>query len=480
MATAANKINLATAKIVPVFLALATVYISYAITRPLAIDYLLDPPKHIQPRIGAGIAIPIIYYILLIPVGATYLRLLHVVCNDPGYTALGLPGDGPNCETGSGLEDFWMRNVFVSDSHGMPIWCSFCNNWKPDRTRHSQDTGRCTRKFDHFCPWVGGVLGERSLKFFVQFNFYSFLLSAFAMSVLAYFVAEKKESSNIAVQWIIALGLSAFFCLFTLGIFLNSLWMTLRNATSVENINYHAQTTLLAILLPPEMQGEKMDNPPPPPKTHLSSDMSLKRSVDGDNPLTSDLNDPSHSSYFMNLQNPRPARRSSVLPYQDRIWRGTVTYPLSLQTNRPPLPAPPPKTFAILETLPGMNVWDLGSKFQNFKAVFGSSLHEWLLPIKHSPCCDHSSLVSQFPLGPDFEELLIEAGLTPRPLSSAPPRQPPVDATASSISTSRNRRKRPRLEAGWQNGERPDGWLSEKEARRLRNEARRATREGLG
>ena len=52
---------------------------------------------------------------------------------------------------------------------------------------------------DHFCPWVGGVIGERSYKFFVQFNFYSFLISAFGMSVFAFFVAEDKESSNLKV-----------------------------------------------------------------------------------------------------------------------------------------------------------------------------------------------------------------------------------------------------------------------------------------
>lgn len=326
--------------------------------------------------------------------------------------------------------------------------------------------------------WVGGVVGERSFKFFLQFNFYSFLLSTFTMSALAYFVAERKEGPSLAVQWIIALGLSGFFCLFTMGIFINSLRMALRNVTSIEDVNSHTRTVLLAVLLPPELQGEKFSIPPPPPQAHPPADMSLKRSADSDRPLTSDLNDPSHSSYFLNLQNSRPPRRSSVLPYQDRIWRGTVTYPLQLQTDRPPLPAPTPKTFAILETLPGMNVWDLGGGCRNLQTILGSSLHEWLLPIKHSPCCDHSSMISQFPLGPDFEELLIEAGLTPRPISSAPPQQLPIDATPSALS--RNRRRKPRLDPGWQNGERPDGWLSEKEARRLRNEARRTTRDGLG
>ena len=61
---------------------------------------------------------------------------------------------------------------------------------------------------DHFCPWVGGLVGEKSYKFFVQFNFYSAVLSAYTMSAFAYFVAQKKESTDLEVQWLIALGLS--------------------------------------------------------------------------------------------------------------------------------------------------------------------------------------------------------------------------------------------------------------------------------
>lgn len=166
----------------------------------------------------------------------------------------------------------------------------------------------------------------------------------------------------------------------------------------------------------------------------------------------------------------RQARRSSVVPYQDRIWKGTVTYPIHLQSDRPPLPAPQPRTFAILETLPGMNPWDLGSALLNFKSVFGERLHDWLLPIKHSPCCDHTSSISQYPLGPDFEDLLIEAGLLPRPLSDHTPEERDFDYRSTA---SRKRKRKRRLDPGWQNGERPNGWMSEKEARRMRNEARR-------
>ncbi|KAK3717630.1 Palmitoyltransferase pfa5 [Vermiconidia calcicola] len=470
-----NNATVATARAIPVFLTLIVAYTSYVITGPLAIQYLLDFTDGAPRRIALGLAIPIAYYLLLLPVGITYLRLLIVVWRQPGYVPTGSPRDGTEVEPASGIEEFWQRDVFACDARGLPIWCSICNTWKPDRAHHNQDVGRCTMKMDHFCPWVGGIVGERSLKFFVQFNFYSFLLCAYGMSVLAYFVAERKRGANLNVHWLVALGLAAFFTLFTFGIVANSIWMVFRNVTTIENIDAESRTMLLAVLLPPMMQGMELNGPPPPPRAHLSYDRSSARSGDSGRPLTSDIDDPSHSTYFSTLQGTRLPRRSSTVPYQDRIWKGTISYPLHLRTDRPPLPAPQPRTFAILETLPGMNPWDLGSSYLNFKEVFGYSLHEWLLPMRHSPCCDHSSLVSYFPLGPDFEELLVEAGLAPRP-SFLPPRESyhQADDMSSATSRKRRRKRKRRLNEGWQNGERPDGWLSEKEARRMRNNTRRS------
>lgn len=337
-------------------------------------------------------------------------------------------------------------------------------------------------KMDHFCPWVGGVVGERSLKFFIQFNFYSFLLSGYAMSVLAYYIAEpaRGRSNTLEVQWYIALGLSAFFCLFTWGMVVNSLWMVFRNVSTIENINAHSRTMLLAVLLPPHLQGQQFSEPPMPPElAHVNGDDSPTRSGESQRPLTSELDDPAHSSYFLSSHSKRPPRRSDVLPYQERIWRGTVTYPLHLPTDRPPLPAPEMRTFAILETLPGMNVWDLGSSYENFTAVFGPRLHHWLLPIKHSPCCHHSSLISQYPLGPDFEELLIEAGLEARPDDLPPrddlppdPRKPRKRRKQKGKGKSKGKNKH--LPEGWEHGERPDTYYIEKEARRVRRERRRS------
>jgi palmitoyltransferase len=59
-----------------------------------------------------------------------------------------------------GLECFYSRDVFVCEADGRPKWCSECSNWKQDRVHHSNEISRCVYRMDHYCPWVGGMIGE--------------------------------------------------------------------------------------------------------------------------------------------------------------------------------------------------------------------------------------------------------------------------------------------------------------------------------
>lgn len=208
-----NRVSLATAKAVPFILTLVVAYASYVVVGPLSIDYLINNDRG-DRKVATGIAISIVWFVLLIPVAVTWIRLLLVVSQDPGYVSYGddeSPGEPP--------QEFWMRDVFVCTPSGLPIWCHHCRNWKPDRAHHNQDTGRCTIKMDHFCPWVGGVVGERSMKFFAQFLCYSLVLSSYLLILLAFFVHRHTDR----VQWLVALALAGFFVFFTLGMIVNTM-----------------------------------------------------------------------------------------------------------------------------------------------------------------------------------------------------------------------------------------------------------------
>lgn len=106
----------------------------------------------------------------------------------------------------------------------------------------------------------------------------------------------------------------------------------------------------------------------------------------------------------------------------DSAWAPTfrmVSYPPEPPTTTTPQPNDPSlierHVFAILHTRPGENPFDLGSSLKNLQQVMGYTVAEWLLPIKQSPCADHSSLESAFALGPVVTRLQQEAGLIPAP-----------------------------------------------------------------
>lgn len=310
---------------------------------------------------------------------------------------------------------------------------------------------------DHFCPWVGGVVGEQSYNFFVQFLFYTMVFTAYITGVLGYYVAGYKHN----VHWFVVLGLAGFFLLFTAGMVMNSLNMVFKNTTTIEAVRGRMY---LAVILPPEMQRDPLAPPPPAVLSQTPGDGASDEG--SERHLTSELDDPAHISYFKRQSKPTRRQSTSHSSTPSKLWKGTITYPLRLPTDRPPIPAPEPRTFAILETPRGLNPWDLGTALHNFRAVFGHHFCEWFLPLRHSPCCEHSSQISEYPLGPEFEVLLLDAGLVRPATSSSQKNERRVSSTPS-------RRKKRRLDEGWQNGERPNGWVSEKEARRIRNEWRR-------
>ncbi|MCJ1276686.1 palmitoyltransferase pfa5 [Puttea exsequens] len=68
------------------------------------------------------------------------------------------------------------------------------------------------------------------------------------------------------------------------------------------------------------------------------------------------------------------------------------------------------RTFAILHTKPGESPFDLGP-YQNFKSVMGEHWFDWLVPLKYSPCSNHSRGDSQFLMGPTVQRMRRDAGI---------------------------------------------------------------------
>jgi palmitoyltransferase len=111
---------------------------------------------------------------------------------DPG-SASGEDGNRDDLDS-PGLEHFYTKEVFVCRMDGRPSWCHYCSNWKPDRAHHCSSSGRCVLKMDHFCPWVGGPVGENNLKFFIQFTGYTALYCIHILVVMAIYIRQQKTT----------------------------------------------------------------------------------------------------------------------------------------------------------------------------------------------------------------------------------------------------------------------------------------------
>lgn len=140
------------------------------------------------------------------------------------------------------------------------------------------------------------------------------------------------------------------------------------------------------------------------------------------------------------------------------IGFSTISYPLTGATPAQQ-PSSPPKTFAILRSMPGENPFDLGP-MENIKSVMGEHVYDWILPLKHSPCANHDRADSQFALGPVIERMRIEAGLaTPRGIASLPTMADRRRHRRSRRDGRSGRRRRRSLSRGADHG----GWRAERE-----------------
>ena len=386
------------------------------------VDYLLRssafPPTKSKP--GAAIVILVLYYLLLLPLLICYARLLQTILARPGYVPRSpqwhvrkeskRPQKGRHRRRSrhSSFENekalstaafsargepegaYWQRDIFVCQYDGRPRFCSQCYTFKVDRVHHCSEVNRCVRKMDHFCPWVGGIISETSFKWFLQFTFYTALYTFFTLVVVSYYFAERRrmEAGFINVHWILLLAFAALFLLFGAGMFSSSFQLAWNNLTTVENLSRRTQVHYVAVYLSK------------PEETLCKNKLAGRPAL-------------------RTITYPRPPAETVMVLEQ----HGADIPPLS-QSNTVSPPSAPGlseaitdtagsaefRTFAILETPGGMNLWNVGP-FNNLRSVLGEHLVDWIVPLKHSPCMNHDSGVSMYKMNPEFHVLIQDAGV---------------------------------------------------------------------
>lgn len=423
-----RKANAATARFIPLLLIGIIAYTAWVVIQLIVVDYLLNPsPTLLLPRrTGSAVAILVTYSILLLLLLVCYGRLVYTIIVNPGTVPRGpqwyeqqrskkkprrrhYRNDKDTLDDSSAesrhvsshkrrrsvpddafqVQNFWHRSAFVCQYDGRPPFCSHCFNFKNDRVHHCSELDRCIYKMDHFCPWVGGIVSETSFKYFIQFNFYTALFTLHILVFTAYYFAERRRREGfLNVHWILTLAFAALFFIFGAGMCGSSLQFAFENTTTIENLSRRSHVWYLAVHVPEQV---------------LQRYWSTGR------------NDLRLITY------PRPAEEQLQILQQHGadVSPSPITPPPPTHNASSPVPNtplnPPPiasqtRTFAILETAPGENPFDIGF-FNNFCEVLGYTIFDWLMPLRPSPCTDHESSECMYRIGPVVQRLREEAGI---------------------------------------------------------------------
>jgi len=129
-----------------------------------------------------------------------------------------------------------LDQAFLCDQDGYQLYCSYCKRVKPNRTHHSVHTDSCVPVMDHFCPWVGTVIGQGNYKFFLQYlcsAAFALIIVIVTLLVFQHMPLPEINGNSIAL-YIVAGGC----LLFITVLFIQHCVYVLLSQTTLEHMNY--------------------------------------------------------------------------------------------------------------------------------------------------------------------------------------------------------------------------------------------------
>jgi palmitoyltransferase len=172
---------------------------------------------------GPGIVMISIFAVLL---SLIYICWLEIIVLGPGYV--------PKRQSME-LEQVpnEMPQIFMCDPEGFRQWCSHCKTVKIDRSHHATQLGRCVPRMDHYCGWLGMVIGEGNIKLFIQIVFYFWLIMIYTVITLLIFA----HSGGISALFIVLYAISGAWILLLTGFLGVHIRYVLINITTIENMD---------------------------------------------------------------------------------------------------------------------------------------------------------------------------------------------------------------------------------------------------
>ena len=189
------------------------------------------------------------------------------------------------------------------------------------------------------------------------------------------------------------------FFLFTFGMTASTVHLTVNGLTTVENLGRGYRTYYVAVLIDKARQQASLSQDPGSSTDYQPSSPfnTITFSKKGNFPPL--LDPPLRPSEYV----PNTALSNGSAP------QGSVDQPSSSYTAASAEYANG-LTFAILQTAPDDNLWDLGIS-RNWQAVMGYSILDWVSPFRYSPHCSHNPESTEFEFGPALARMKKDAGI---------------------------------------------------------------------
>lgn len=128
---------------------------------------------------------------------------------------------------------------FFCDSHGFPIWCSNCQTIKPPRSCHMSGTGTCVPRADHFCLWVGSVIGQNNYIVFMKFMVWYWCYFVVVLVYLGVFGGkniQRNGGSGMNHNYIVLFVVSGFWVVAITALLGSHLFYIGKNITTIDDM----------------------------------------------------------------------------------------------------------------------------------------------------------------------------------------------------------------------------------------------------
>ncbi|WFD00297.1 protein S-acyltransferase [Malassezia yamatoensis] len=141
------------------------------------------------------------------------------------------------------------------------LYCQRCQRPRPPRAHHCRRCGKCVLRMDHHCPWIGQCVGAQNYRFYFNTVLWSWIFTTYVIFSVSILFARGALShtnsswSRSIHHWdidgylISVLVIAFLFFLFTGGLSIIHLQLSMHNLTSVEQRAINTERKFEGVLL---------------------------------------------------------------------------------------------------------------------------------------------------------------------------------------------------------------------------------------